>query len=113
MERVTEETGGDEEVAMSEAVGRMALAHAQSLNLEGKEGSSSNGLAGEEEEETLEIKLEGAGHEALDCMCRPVGGDAGSVTYQCSYQMGTDKGGKKGGKTTAGRIQGKFAINLP
>ena len=60
----------------------------------------------QEFEEKLELKLEGAGHEPVDCVCEAVGSNKDSVTYECKYQMG-DATEKKA------RIQGKFAMNVP
>ncbi len=79
---------------------------------------------GEEDEfeQTLHMRLEGAGHEALDCKCEAVAADSGSVMYQCSYQLGGRRQSEDvvaaDGRVTrkhraAGTIQGKFAMNLP
>lgn len=57
-------------------------------------------------EDKLELKLEGAGHEPVDCVCEAVESDKDTVTYECKYQMGEASEKKS-------RIQGRFALNVP
>ena len=74
--------------------------------------SAKNGMSKADElaESTLHMTLEGAGHEAFDCMCEAVRSDNDSVTYQCRYEV---RKGAKAKKTSAARIEGKFAMNVP
>ncbi len=77
--------------------------------------------------ETLHMRLESAGgRESLEAVCQAVTSDGSTVTYQCSYQAtkadskeeedgdGVDVSArKKRHQRPAGRIQGKFALNVP
>jgi hypothetical protein len=76
---------------------------------EARKTTGKNGLSRADEltESTLQLTLEGAGHEAFDCMCEAVGSDKDSVTYQCKYEV------KKVKKCSAARIEGSFAMNVP
>lgn len=71
---------------------------------------------GENDPSVLRMRLEGAGHQTLDCECDLVGGHGDTLTYQCRYQVAKkDPGGKSDGRkrSTAARIEGKFAMNMP
>ena len=54
--------------------------------------------------EKLNMKLETAGQELVDCVCEPVSQDGSSIHYTCKYQLGA------GGDA---KIEGKFALKMP
>jgi len=67
-----------------------------------------------EEIESLHIKMVGADRQMLDCSCRPISSTGQSVTYACNYEIAGAEGEKVNSKSSAaGRVQGKFSMNLP
>ena len=97
------------ETLATQEVASAAAAAVVSNHVDGADGDDDDQAASDlvqEFEEKLELKLETAGHEPVDCVCEAVASDKDSVQYECKYQMGeaTEK---------KARIQGKFAMNVP